>query len=94
MKIAPHIPKFKSEAEEAKFWATHDVTDFLHDLKEVRNIKFTKSRKRLVSLRIDDGTIESLKEVAAVKGLGYLTLLRLWVKERLSREYRLLHAHR
>ncbi len=94
MKTTKHIPKFKSETDEAKFWATHDVTDFSHDLKEVRNIKFTKPRKRLVSLRMEDGTIESLKEIAATKGLGYLTLLRLWVNERLSRESRLLHSHR
>ena len=88
------IPKFKSEEEEARFWDTHDTTEFLDELKEVRNVKFVKPRKRLISVRMDDRQIQSLKQVAETKGIGYLTLIRLWIMERLSREHRLSHAHR
>jgi len=88
------IPKFKSEEEEAKFWDTHDTTGFLDEFKEVHNIRFPKPRKRLISVRMDDRQIQSLKQVAETKGIGYLTLIRLWIMERLSREHRLSHAHR
>ena len=60
MKQVKHIPKFKSEQEEAKFWETHSVTDYLHELKEFRNIKFPKPRKRLISVRMDDSQIKPL----------------------------------
>lgn len=93
MKKTKHIPKFKSEAEEARFWDTHSVTDYLHELKEVHNVQFARPRKRLVSLRMDDHLIKSLKQVAAGKGIGYLTLMRMWITEKLSREHRLTHAH-
>ncbi len=82
------IPKFKSEREEAKFWKNHSLTEFEDDLVEVKNIRFPKPRKRLISLRIDDATISSLKKAAAKKGLGYLTLIRLWITDRLAKENR------
>lgn len=87
------IPKFKSEEEEANFWDTHDTTEFLDELKEVHNIKFIKPRKRLISVRMDETQIKPLKEIAAAKGIGYLTLIRMWIAERLSRERRSLRTH-
>jgi predicted DNA binding CopG/RHH family protein len=92
MRKVKHIPKFKSEAEEARFWDTHSVTDYLHELKEVHNVKFPRPRKRLISMRLEDNQIKSLKQVAATKGLGYLTLMRMWIIERLYKERRLMHA--
>ena len=94
MKPIKYIPKFKSEQEEAKFWETHSVADYLHDLKESRNIKFPKPRKRLISVRMDNSQIKPLKEIAAAKGIGYLTLIRMWIVERLSKERRFLRVHR
>ena len=93
MKKPKRIPKFKSEQEEAKFWHTHSVTDYLHELKEVHNVKFPKPRKRLISVRMDDAMIKPLKKIAAAKGIGYLTLIRIWIAERLFRERRLMHTH-
>lgn len=87
------IPKFKSYEEEAKFWDTHDTTGFLDELKEVHNIKFPKPRKRLISVRVDEPMIRSLKAVASSKGIGYLTLIRMWLMERLSKEGRPSHVH-
>ena len=40
------IPKFKTEKEEADFWATHDSTEYLSETKEVR-VKFTRPKKSL-----------------------------------------------
>lgn len=78
------IPKFKSEKEEAAFWATHDSTDYLEDTKEVK-AKFTRPKKKLVSLRLDEKTIKDLKKIAEGKGIGYLELVRMWVLENLRK---------
>ena len=78
------IPKFKSEKEEADFWASHDSTDYLQGAKEV-DVRFTRPKKKLVSLRLDEKTIKALKKIAAGRGIGYLELVRMWVLENLSK---------
>ena len=77
------IPKFKSEKEEADFWATHDSADYLSATKEVK-VRFTRPPKKLVSLRLDEKTINKLKKMANSKGIGYLELIRMWVLEHLN----------
>ncbi len=79
-----NIPKFKSEKEEADFWATHDSVDYISATKEVK-ARFTRSQKKLVSLRLDEKTIKRLKKIANSKGIGYLELVRMWVLENLSK---------
>ncbi len=81
------IPKFKSYEEEANFWDIHSSTEFLDDLKPA-HLDFSKCSKKLVSMRLPDRQIEVLKKIAARKGIGYLTMIRLWVSERLSDESR------
>jgi predicted DNA binding CopG/RHH family protein len=81
------IPKFANEQEEAEFWATHDAAEFLDETTPV-DVTFTgvRPRKTQISLRLDPQTIEGLKAVAQHKGVGYQTLIRMWVMERLSQE--------
>ena len=81
------IPHFKSEKEEVAFWDKHSATEFLNELKEVK-LKFPKPRKRPISLWMEEGRIEALKHLAAAKGIGYLTLVRMWVVEKLNAETR------
>jgi predicted DNA binding CopG/RHH family protein len=78
------IPKFKSEKEEADFWATHDSSDYLTGTKELK-VQFIRPKKRLVSLRLDEKTIKELKKIANSKGIGYLELVRMWVLENLNK---------
>jgi len=86
------IPKFKSLEEERRFWGTHDAADFLDELKPTK-IKFVRPRKKLISLRLDTSHLARLKEIAATRGIGYLTLMRMWILERLSREHQPTHTH-
>lgn len=81
------IPAFKSEQEEANFWDTHDSTDYL-DGTEPAELTFVDARphKRSISLRIDADAIDELRNIAGRKGIGYQTLIRMWVMERLERE--------
>ena len=79
------IPKYANEQEEAEFWAAHDSTEFLNDTEAV-DVTFVDSRppKKQIALRLDGATIDALKAVASRKGIGYQTLIRLWVNERLE----------
>lgn len=87
------IPKFKSLEEERKFWDNHSITEFMDELKPAK-IEFVRPKKKLISLRLDSNQIGTLKEIASHKGLGYLSLIRYWITERLSKERSFLHAHR
>ena len=81
------IPEFASLEEESEFWDTHDFTDYLDDTTEVDvTIIDARPRKAQISLRLDPQTITRLKTVAARRGVGYQTLIRMWVMERLNQE--------
>ncbi len=67
------------------FWDKHSVTEFEGQLRRVQ-IKFPKPRKRLVSLRVEQNTLDALRVLAQRKGVGYLTLARMWITERLGKE--------
>ena len=41
-------------------------------------------QERVLTLRLDEPTLDELKQVANSKGLGMSTLVRMWVKERLA----------
>ncbi|MHB8841510.1 MAG: CopG family antitoxin [Candidatus Aquicultor sp.] len=81
------IPHFKNEEEEREFWQAHSATEFLDDMEDVTDeVIVTRPKKRLLSFRIDDEVIERLQKLARRKGIGYQTLMRVWVMERLEEE--------
>jgi predicted DNA binding CopG/RHH family protein len=82
------IPQFENEQEEADFWAVHDATEFL-DETEPERVAFVdaRPRKKQISLRLDPDTIDRLKTISDQKGIGYQTLIRVWVMERLAQEF-------
>jgi len=82
------IPHFRSEAEEARFWDTHDSTEFLDEFKPAK-VTFPRPKpKVLVSVRIAKSEVALLRHMAARKGLGYGSLIRMWLTERLFDELR------
>ncbi len=85
--MAKRIPTFKSDQEEAEFWDTHDSTDYLGDTEPAEStFEDARPQKRSISLRIDGDAIDALKDIAGRKGIGYQTLIRMWVMERLEKE--------
>lgn len=80
-------PKFASDQEESEFWDTHDSMDYLDDTEEV-DVTFidARPRKTQISLRLDRDTISRLKMLARKRGIGYQTMIRMWVVERLAQE--------
>lgn len=87
------IPRFKSDAEAAAFWEAHSLADFEADLSPARHVVFVKPERQVVSLRLDRRIVSTLKRLAQRRGLGYSSLLRMWVLERFDRETRLHPKH-
>jgi len=75
-----------TDLEIAEFWEEHDAADFWPALKEAKVAFVDKRPKKAISLRFDVQTLEELKRLATGKGIGYQTLIRMWVKERLNQE--------
>ena len=83
------IPKFKSEDEERKFWAKHDVVDYA-DLKSARKVRFPnlKPSLRTISIRLPEHLIEELKGLANERDIPYQALLKQFLIERVNNEWR------
>jgi predicted DNA binding CopG/RHH family protein len=85
MRHIQKIPEFANDKEEADFWDSHDSTQYLGETLPV-TVAFVDARppKQQISLRLEPAVIERLKKVAHSKGLGYQTMIRMWVMERLE----------
>ena len=79
------IPQFGTHEEEAAWWDTHDITDYLDELKPVR-VRFAKNLSEGLTVRLDSETMQELRERAKRQGIGPTTLIRMWVMERLRAE--------
>jgi predicted DNA binding CopG/RHH family protein len=82
------IPEFASVQEEAEWWDTHDITDYLDELRPVQ-VRFAanlsgKSLSRGLTIRFDDESLAELRRRAHEKGIGPTTLARMWILERLK----------
>ena len=94
------IPKFKSESEEADWWASAAGRDFLSKKSralEERGVKpvgsrlvarLTKRRSIRVAIWLSQADVEQARKIARRKGIGYQTLLKTLVHEGLRRETR------
>ena len=77
------IPDFQSREEMAEWFDTHDMADYWDQLKPVE-IRVAKNLSHALNFRLDGATFKKLREVAAAKGIGPTTLVRMWVMERLN----------
>lgn len=80
------IPRFKSDQEAAHFWDTHSFTEFEDDLELIKGKVFVKPEKQVMTIRVDKKLVTAMKAVAREKGIGYSTLARMWLIERLRKE--------
>ena len=79
------IPKFKNDREIRDFWDKHHLSDFEEDLKPA-GIAFQKQHKEVVTIRLDRPIISTLKAMAKRMGIGYSSLARIWVMEKIQKE--------
>ncbi len=81
------IPKFKSEAEEAEFWARHDSTEYV-DYSKAKRFVFPKLRPstKTISIRLPESLIEHLKLLANKRDVPYQSLLKMFLSEKVEEE--------
>ena len=78
----PNLPQTDSIQELARFWDTHDLTDFEDELEEVAEPVF--EREAVVRVQLEPEEIETLNEIAKAKGVGSAELIREWVLEKIQ----------
>lgn len=79
------IPQFKSLDAEARFWDTHDTTDFEGEFQPV-SVRFSGLIQRGFTIRLQTDDLHHLQHLARQKGVGVSSLVRMWVKERLAQQ--------
>lgn len=94
------MPKFKSEGEEANWWASRAGRAYVKQKAAEAESKGTRVRgssliEKLnqkssvqIALRLPEADISQARKLADRKGLGYQTLLKMLVHEGLAREAR------
>ncbi|MGI9147266.1 MAG: CopG family antitoxin [Chloroflexota bacterium] len=87
------IPTFQNQAEERAYWETHTFGDGL--IKQMRPAREVDPRlpppraaSSPITFRFEADVLHRLRKLAAAKGLGYQTLLKRFVIERLYDEER------
>ena len=84
LKIVPH---FRSEAEERRFWETHDLTDYI-DWSKARRVQFPnlKLSTTAISLRLPLGLLDRIKVAANKRDVPYQSLIKVWLAEKIDAE--------
>lgn len=77
------IPKTDSIEELARFWDTHDVTDFEAGLEEVTESVFARRGYR-VTIRLDERETEAVRRIASGRGIEEVALIQEWVREKIQ----------
>ena len=80
----PKIPHTDSIAELARFWDTHDLTDFENELEEVPESVFERHGEETVTIHLPAAEVEEVKRLAKAKGMEYTSLIQEWVREKLQ----------
>ena len=82
------LPNTDSIEELAKFWDTHDLTDFEEDLQEVGEPVFVRAKGTSLSIDLKPPAAQHLRKIARSKGMKETTVLRQWILERLRESSR------
>lgn len=77
------IPQTDSIEELARFWDTHDVTDFAEELEEVTDPVFAQHNGTTVTIELPTKEFDALQRLAHEEQVDSTALLRTWVLEKL-----------
>lgn len=79
------IPQFTCEHDEAKFWQTHRLDS---RLLSQSLLTADQSESTTISLRMDPRMLARIKRLARSRYLGYQSMIKQWIAERLEAELR------
>ncbi len=77
------LPKTDSIQQLAKFWDTHDLTDFQDELEEVAEPIFVRGIP--ISVPLQSREAKTVRQIAQSKGVSEAELIREWVLQKLAR---------
>jgi len=66
------IKPFKTLAEEAAFWDTHDFTSVIE-----------KEKEAIITIRLQKSVKKKLETIAHARGINPSTLSRMWIIEKI-----------
>jgi len=77
------LPIFQSEADEAKFWLTHDSTDYI-DWNQAIHMEFPnlKPSTKSITLRLPVNLLNRIKKIANKKDVPYQSLMKVFLDEK------------
>ena len=80
------IPKFRSEAQQRKFWENNDSSEYLDwskaDSASLPNLKLST---KTISLRLPEGLLNRIKMEANKRDMPYQSLIKVWLSEDVAR---------
>lgn len=79
------VPNFKSEADERKFWETHDSTEYI-DWSKAERARFPnlKPATTAISIRLPSDLLDRIKVAANKRDVPYQSLIKMWLAEKLG----------
>lgn len=78
------LPAFASEAQERKFWETHDSGEYLDWSKAKKtSLPNLKPSTKTISLRLPQHLLDSIKVAANARDVPYQSLIKVWLQEKL-----------
>ena len=87
------IPKFASEADERRFWETHDSAGYVNWWKAtVVSMPNLKPSTETISLRLPAPLLSDLKALANKRDVPYQSLLKVFVADRVAEEVAVIEA--
>ena len=77
------IPKFKTEAEERRFWEQHDSTQYI-DWSGAKAAPFSnlKPSRQSISLRLPASLLDNIKIEANKRDVPYQSLIKVWLADK------------
>ena len=81
-KLKP-VPVFRSEAQERRFWETHDSSDYV-DWARAQAVRLPnlKPSTTAISLRLPLPLLERIKIAANKRDMPYQSLIKAWLAEK------------
>lgn len=85
-KLKP-VPAFRSEAQERRYWESHDSADHL-DWSRAQAVRLPslKPTSKSISLRLPIGLLDALRIEANRRDVPYQSLIKVWLSERVAKK--------
>jgi hypothetical protein len=81
---AEPIPEaFPSPEAAGEFWDRHDLSDYWHETRSVKDITFRLERRQYL-IALEPSLARKLSEAARQRGITSEALINLWLSERLA----------